>query len=91
MAMREIHDDDGAGRKPEKAVVTPARVVVAVLVVLFIWWCFTNRQTVNVTVLFFDRDMPLFVVLIVAFLVGLAAGALLWSRRAARRARNAKA
>lgn len=76
--------------RPDKFAVTPGRIVVGVLVLAFVWWCFTNRQSVNVTFLFTDRDIPLFMVLLIAFAVGLAAGALLWSRRTSRKARAAK-
>jgi len=91
MAMREEpdHGERLGGSKAEKPIVTPARIVVALLVLVFLWWCFTNRQSVTVTLLITDRDLPLFVVLLVAFAIGLATGALLWSRRAARKARAA--
>ena len=61
--------DGGATRR-----VSPKAIVVGVLVVLGIWWAFANSQRVRVDWIVTSTTSPLVVVIVVAAIVGFAAG-----------------
>ncbi|MCU0265657.1 MAG: LapA family protein [Actinomycetia bacterium] len=65
--------------------VTPRLVLALVLIAVAVLFIVQNRETATVNLLWFDFDMRLWVALLLVFLGGMASGALLWRRRAARR------
>lgn len=68
-----------------KARVTPRLVVAVLLIAVAVLFIVQNREDARVNLLWFDFTMSLWLVLLLVFLGGMASGALLWRRRAARR------
>lgn len=61
-------------------VLTPRRIGVIVLVAAFAIWCSVNSKSVSVSFLVTSTDLPLFVALLLAGLLGVAAGFLVARR-----------
>jgi len=73
------------GPTSSKPKVTPRLVLALVLIAVAVLFIVQNRETATVNLLWFDFDIRLWVALLLVFLGGMASGALLWRRRAARR------
>ncbi len=54
--------------------VSAKAIIVAVVVVLVLWWAFANRQSVRVHWIISDTTSPLVIVIVAAAAVGFGAG-----------------
>lgn len=89
--------DDGTVREapphpqPPRAGITLGGVVAGLALAAFVVFIFQNLETRSVTLLWFDVDLPIWLLLVIVFTLGVIVGWFAKSRKVARKRREAAA